>query len=228
DGLLHHPYLDTINIIMDPDLQALCCYICQVAMPPDHISGHVKQKHPAVKLDSTQYCQAVADMKVPMTLPTSIAGGRYCHAYKGLLLNRGLHRQFWRVAEVEEISCDYQQVIDRMKKEMAEVTRVEQVPQDKRMRYFESALVLLDTTDELILQRLNSPDPLKEGINNLPLHRHQEDTTMKSYIRTTIGLLAMLLRTESADDYEIPIPHELMHTLQELELALVENEQTTD
>jgi hypothetical protein len=93
-----------------------------------------------------------------------------------------------------------------MRQEMAEVIRVEQVPQDKRMvspwllttkwhehvashdvmtlrrlvgipkaddptlanladavdQYFESALVLLDTTDELILQRLNSPDPSKE------------------------------------------------------------------
>jgi hypothetical protein len=121
-------------------------------------------------------------------------------------LNRGGLKQFWRVADAKEMSCDYQEVIDRMRKEMAEVTRVEQVPQDNRMvspwllttkwhehiaghdvmtlrglvgipkaddpivhnladaveQYFESALVLLDTTDELILQRLNSPDPSKE------------------------------------------------------------------
>jgi hypothetical protein len=51
---------------------------------------------------------------------------------------------------------------------------------------------------------------------------------MKSYIRFTIGLLAMLLRTDRGDDYEIPIPHQLMHALQDLELALTEKESTTD
>ncbi|KAG2063025.1 hypothetical protein BDR04DRAFT_953732, partial [Suillus decipiens] len=159
-----------------------------------------------------------------------------------------------------------------MRREMAEVTRVEQVPQDNRMvspwllstkwhehtaghdpatlrklveipkaddpimpdltyaveQYFESALVILDTTEELILQRLNSPDPLKNGINNTPLHRHQEATTMQSYIRSTVGLLAMLLRTDRGDDYEIPISHDLINALQELELALTEKEQTTE
>lgn len=93
-----------------------------------------------------------------------------------------------------------------MRKEMADVIRVEQVPQEKRMvspwllttkwhehvaghdvatlrklvefpkvddpimpkiahgveTYFDGALRLLEVTDELILQRLNSPDPLKE------------------------------------------------------------------
>ena len=232
------------------DLKALCCLICQVALPPDHVSSHIQHKHPAIKLDSTQYCQAVADIKVPVALPTAIAGGGSHRPYKGLLiqdgiachlcsyacrskphmgdhhraqhpsiptpkiwtsckvqqLDRGAHKTFWRVADTKETSCDYQEVIDRMRQEMAEVIRVEQVPQDKRMvspwllttkwhehvashdvmtlrrlvgipkaddptlanladavdQYFESALVLLDTTDELILQRLNSPDPSKE------------------------------------------------------------------
>ncbi|KAG2745522.1 hypothetical protein P692DRAFT_20876973 [Suillus brevipes Sb2] len=51
---------------------------------------------------------------------------------------------------------------------------------------------------------------------------------MKSYIRSTIGLLAMLLRTDRGDNYEIPIPHQLMHTLQDLELALTEKESMTE
>lgn len=235
---------------MDTDLKALCCLICQVALPPDHVSSHIELKHPAIKLDSARYCQAVADVGVPMALPTTITGGRSHRPYKGLLiqdgiachscsyacrsksnmgdhhraqhpsiptpktwtpckiqqLDRGAHKTFWRVADTKETSCDHQEVIDRMRNEMAEVIRVEQIPQDKRMaspwllttkwhehvaghdvttlrglvgipkaddptmanladaveQYFESALVLLDTTDELILQRLNSPDPSKE------------------------------------------------------------------
>jgi hypothetical protein len=147
---------------MDTDLKAFWCLICQVALSPDHISGHIQHKHPNIKLDSTRYSQAVADMKVPMTLPT-IAGGRSHRPYKGLLiqdgiachlcsyvcvskpnmgdhhraqhesiptpkqwtpckmqqLNRGGLKQFWRVADAKEMSCDYQEVIDRMRKEMA-------------------------------------------------------------------------------------------------------------
>ncbi|KAG1759873.1 hypothetical protein EV702DRAFT_1208104 [Suillus placidus] len=240
-------------MVVDPGLGALCCHICQVALTPDHVSGHIENKHPTIKLDSKQYSEAVDDMKVPMTLPTSIAGGRDCSAYKGLLvqdgiacdscsyacgskatmgnhhraehrsiptpmqwspckmqqLNKGAHSRFWRVAEVEEMPDDYQKALDRMRKEMAEVTRVEQVPQDKRMvspwllttKWHEHVaghdimtlrkLVQIPKADdpimppqELILQRLNSPDPSKDGINNSPLHRHQEDATMKSYIRT--------------------------------------------
>ncbi|KAG2340290.1 hypothetical protein BDR05DRAFT_1035653, partial [Suillus weaverae] len=221
NGLLHHLYLDTDNMIVDPGLHALCCHICQVALPPAHVSGHIENKHPTIKLDSKRYSEAVAEMNVPMTLPTSIAGRRDCSAYKGLLLSKGVHKRFWRVAGVEEMPNDYQEALDSMRKEMAEVTRVEQVLQD-------NALVLLDTTEELILQHLNSPDPSKDGINNSPLHRHQEDATMKSYIHTTIGLLAMLLRIDKGGDYDIPIPHNLMLTLQDLELALMTKKQTTE
>ncbi|KAG2363795.1 hypothetical protein BDR07DRAFT_1224920, partial [Suillus spraguei] len=182
DGLLHHSYLDTINVVVDADLNMVCCQICQIAVVPNHMPGHIKNKHPQIKLNSTQYCQAVVDMKVSPTLPSFIAGGPYYSHYKGL---RGAQKQFWRVADTKEMFCDHQEVLDRMRKEMAEVTRIEQVPQDNRM----VSPWLLSTN----------------GINNTPLHRHQEATTMQSYIRSTVGLLAMLLRTDGGDDYEIPM-----------------------
>ncbi|KAG2093525.1 uncharacterized protein F5147DRAFT_657420 [Suillus discolor] len=92
--------------------------------------------------------------------------------------------------------------------------------------YLESALVLLDTTDEVILQRLNSSNLAKE-INNSPLQCHQKATTMKSYEHVTIGLLAMLLRTNRGDKYEIPISLSLAEDLAELELALIQGSDTT-
>ncbi|KAG6382208.1 hypothetical protein JVT61DRAFT_861 [Boletus reticuloceps] len=61
-------------------------------------------------------------------------------------------------------------------------------------QYFQEALELIDTTDELILQRLNSPDPAKNGISNTPFHKHMMDATIKQYINPVICLLAMLLR----------------------------------
>ncbi|KAF8120689.1 hypothetical protein EV363DRAFT_1188557, partial [Boletus edulis] len=61
-------------------------------------------------------------------------------------------------------------------------------------QYFQEALELIDTTDELVLQRLNSPDPAKYGISNTPFHKHMMDATMKKYIIPIVCLLAMLLR----------------------------------
>ncbi|KAG2110465.1 hypothetical protein BD769DRAFT_1674624 [Suillus cothurnatus] len=308
--LLHHPYLDTINVVIDPDLLVLCCQICQVALPPSQMPSHIGNTHSAVRVDDDKYCQAVADMKIASTLPPSVIGGKYRTAYRGLRihdglacdscafacstrdwmakhhrnthptialpkqwlpckmqqLNRGSNKRFWRIAGDDDVACDHQEIIDRMRKEMADVVRVEQVPQEKRMvspwllttkwhehvaghdvatlrklvefpkandifmpniahwveAYFESALRLLEVTDELILQRLNSPDPLKEGINNTPLHRHQEAATQKDYVRIATSLLAMLLRTDEEEDYSIPLPPDLIDAIIDLEEALIE------
>ncbi|KAI6038201.1 hypothetical protein EDC04DRAFT_2604193 [Pisolithus marmoratus] len=62
--------------------------------------------------------------------------------------------------------------------------------------YYEEALTLLDRTGELVLQRLNSPDPMKSGISNTPFHKHLHKATMKQYILPVVALLAMLIRQE--------------------------------
>ncbi|KAI6100651.1 hypothetical protein F5141DRAFT_1066224 [Pisolithus sp. B1] len=62
--------------------------------------------------------------------------------------------------------------------------------------YYEEALSLLDRTGELVLQRLNSPDPTKSGISNTPFHKHLYKSTMKQYILPVVALLAMLIRQE--------------------------------
>ncbi|KAG2045750.1 hypothetical protein BDR06DRAFT_1015331 [Suillus hirtellus] len=308
DYLLHHPYLDTINVVIDPNLLVLCCQTCQVALPPSQMPSHIVNAHSAVRVDDDRYCQAVVDMKIAPTLPSSVTGGRYHAAYRGLRihdglacdscafacgardwmakhhrdkhptvplpkqwspckmqqLNKGSNKQFWRVAGNHDVVCDHQEVIDKMRKEMADVIRVEQVPQEKRMvspwllttkwhehvaghdvatlrrlvefpkvddpimpkiahgveAYFDGALRLLEVTDELILQRLNSPDPLKEGISNTPLHRHQETATQKDYVRVATSLLAMLIRTGKEAEYSIPLPKNLVNAVTELEDAL--------
>ncbi|KAI6043294.1 hypothetical protein EDC04DRAFT_2510853, partial [Pisolithus marmoratus] len=62
--------------------------------------------------------------------------------------------------------------------------------------YYEEAIPLLDRTGELVLQRLNSPDPIKSGISNTPFHKHLYKSTMKKYILPVVALLAMLIRQE--------------------------------
>ncbi|KAG2030468.1 hypothetical protein BDR03DRAFT_987079 [Suillus americanus] len=302
DQLLHHPYLDTINVVVDPDLLVLCCQTCQVALPPSQMPSHIGNAHSAVRVDDDKYCGAVADMKIASALPSSVAGGLRIHdglacdsctfacgsrdwmarhhrdkhptvtlpkqwsPCKTQQLNNGSNRKFWRVAGDDDVVCDHQEVIDKMRKEMADVIRVEQVPQEKRMvspwllttkwhehvaghdvgtlrklvefpkaddltmpdishgveMYFDGALRLLEVTDELVLQRLNSPDPLKGGINNTPLHRHQEAATQKDYVRIATSLLAMLLRADEGEDYSIPLPEDLIDAIIELEDALTE------
>ncbi|KAI6009801.1 hypothetical protein EDC04DRAFT_2581486 [Pisolithus marmoratus] len=60
--------------------------------------------------------------------------------------------------------------------------------------YFEEAVSLIDTTDELVLQRLNSPYPNKDGISNTPFHKHMHENTLKQYIHPVICFITMLLR----------------------------------
>ncbi|KAF8062577.1 hypothetical protein FPV67DRAFT_1421983, partial [Lyophyllum atratum] len=62
-----------------------------------------------------------------------------------------------------------------------------------------------DLLPELVLQRLNSPDPAKEGINNTPFHRHQDHKErMKQYVLPVIKLVAMLLRSSNLISYDLP------------------------
>ncbi|KAI6019570.1 hypothetical protein EDC04DRAFT_2901767 [Pisolithus marmoratus] len=60
--------------------------------------------------------------------------------------------------------------------------------------YFEEAVSLIETTDELVLQRLNSPYPNKDGISNTPFHKHMHGSTLKQYIHPIICFITMLLR----------------------------------
>ncbi|KAI6139459.1 hypothetical protein BKA82DRAFT_4364894 [Pisolithus tinctorius] len=76
-------------------------------------------------------------------------------------------------------------------------------------QYFKHALDLLDTSNELVLQRLNSPDPVKEGISNTPLHRHMLAKTMDGYVIPVAALLAFLL-------CKVPRSEELANALQTL------------
>ncbi|CAA7268913.1 unnamed protein product [Cyclocybe aegerita] len=84
--------------------------------------------------------------------------------------------------------------------------------------FFHSAWDLIPTIDLLVLQRLNTNDPVKDGINNAPFKRHQLDQTLEEYSNTCARLLAMLLRPKST--YEIPLPQSIEAALATLSSAL--------
>ncbi|KAG1877187.1 hypothetical protein F4604DRAFT_1924250 [Suillus subluteus] len=98
----------------------------------------------------------------------------------------------------------------------------ELMPQLKKhvYAYFEGALALLSTTDELTLQRLNSPDPMKNGISNTPFHRHQEKDTMQKYILPIVALLAMLMRSNPCAPFHFSKTRELQDMTEALSISL--------
>ncbi|KAG1854259.1 hypothetical protein F4604DRAFT_1591328, partial [Suillus subluteus] len=98
----------------------------------------------------------------------------------------------------------------------------ELMPQLKKhvYAYFEGALALLSTTDELTLQRLNSPDPMKNGISNTPFHRHQEKDTMQKYILPIVALLAMLMRSNPCVPFHFSKTRELQDMTEALSISL--------
>ncbi|KAJ7810885.1 hypothetical protein B0H14DRAFT_3756332 [Mycena olivaceomarginata] len=81
--------------------------------------------------------------------------------------------------------------------------------------YFSMATGLIESTDELVLQTLNSTDPEKNGINNTPLHdHHQKEQTLAQYIVPITHLVAALLR--ESEHYEFPSSEALSEALEGL------------
>ncbi|KAG6895835.1 hypothetical protein C0992_012212 [Termitomyces sp. T32_za158] len=79
---------------------------------------------------------------------------------------------------------------------------------------------MFDLVPELVLQRLNTPDPVKTGISNQPFHRHQDhQLRMKEYTSPVIYLLAMLLRKPACMTFQLPL--HVAQCLASLESALV-------
>ncbi|KAJ7098481.1 hypothetical protein C8R43DRAFT_251881 [Mycena crocata] len=92
--------------------------------------------------------------------------------------------------------------------------------------YVEIANGLLENTSELVLQMLNSADPDKDGINNTPLHRHQQESSDYQYALPLVQLVATLLRclAESEPDvevYRVPTSPALTAALRALQTELI-------
>ncbi|KAF8633670.1 hypothetical protein AX17_004413, partial [Amanita inopinata Kibby_2008] len=85
----------------------------------------------------------------------------------------------------------------------------------------------ISTLPELILQKLNTPDPAKTGISNTPFHLHQnENTTLKQYIVPTHCLLLLLLRPK--DQYQLHLPEHVQHRVNQLMELLKKDEAETN
>ncbi|KIK80753.1 hypothetical protein PAXRUDRAFT_82732, partial [Paxillus rubicundulus Ve08.2h10] len=85
--LVHHQYLETINMVIDPCLHALCCSICMVALAPHQAPYHISTKHAALKLDINKFKQVIKNLAIPEDLPLSPVD--IATPFKGLKLLKG-------------------------------------------------------------------------------------------------------------------------------------------
>lgn len=54
----------------------------------------------------------------------------------------------------------------------------------------------------------------------MPLHRHQESSTLRKYITPVIALLCLFVQLKHQDLYKIPIPEVLQEAVSKLEIYL--------
>ncbi|KAJ3792839.1 hypothetical protein GGU11DRAFT_692883, partial [Lentinula aff. detonsa] len=88
--------------------------------------------------------------------------------------------------------------------------------------FVQNAIAKISQLPELILQRINTSDPAKTGINNTPFHKHQQgDTTTRTYIDELERLLCSILRNNQ-DVYPLDLPLSVAQHLQAFREALAE------
>ena len=257
---MHHPFLDAINIVLDPDLHALCCNICLVALSPSQVQNHLRNKHHGMKFNVDCFQKLVEAMGIPDVLPLRPVTDEGVPPFKGLKIldgfacgscplvlgttknmrthqlmvhpevenplwspckmqqfnTGGSSRALWRVCNSTTAMLSQSSpqdapgnvIIRDLRRQINLATASHGIPQDERVispwlrftkwhehvaghdsktlmklveipdkhdmdpwapgirnaieTYFNEALALLPVTEELILQRLNSPDPQSE------------------------------------------------------------------
>ncbi|KAI6043203.1 hypothetical protein EDC04DRAFT_2600380 [Pisolithus marmoratus] len=210
NGLLHHAYLDSLNLAVNAEFHFLASQICQAGLAPGEVKHHLTKVHGTQsRYNDHQFNLAISAMNVATELPSHITGPRtMVHGLKvhdGVACSQcsfGSRPPSWNhckiqqlrkgaggvqtVWEVENVEAEaqptlHQSLVDSLLKELEPMLQVIQTPLDGCM---------------LVLQRLNSPDPMKSGISNTPFHKHLHKATMKHYILPVVALQAMLIKQE--------------------------------
>ncbi|TFY50993.1 hypothetical protein EVG20_g11219, partial [Dentipellis fragilis] len=100
-----------------------------------------------------------------------------------------------------------------------------QVLQTAVMSLLQTGVNLIPRSRDLVLQYLNSPDPVKSGINNTPFHRHQNDETLDTYAIEVYHLVHMLLKAKEIG-YSLPTNEDLDGAIENLQDVLGEQDIT--
>lgn len=73
-------------MVVDPDLQALCCNICQVALAPDQVPAHLLGKHKGMLVNKKQLEKMLNELEVEVMdmLPEPLLSMQGIPLFKGL------------------------------------------------------------------------------------------------------------------------------------------------
>ncbi|KAI6098756.1 hypothetical protein F5141DRAFT_1066809 [Pisolithus sp. B1] len=179
---IHHPYLDSINLVVNAEFCILACQVCKKGIDAPSGQAHLVNKHPEFlpSFDQEHYNDIMSQLRVAASLPT-ISGPRsvvhglalfdalacnFCTTvytkHKNMREHHGKKHpdmpipQNWQSCKAQNIKVEGVGMSST-----AEEEHYKMLPESIQL-YFEEALALIDTTDELVLQQLNSPDPAKE------------------------------------------------------------------
>lgn len=86
---MYHPFLDQINIVIDPDLNSLCCNICLVGLAPTQVQSHLRKMHHGMKLKKAFFDKLVDFLNLPEDLPLPFTTDHGVMAFKGLRIHDG-------------------------------------------------------------------------------------------------------------------------------------------
>ncbi|KAI6043201.1 hypothetical protein EDC04DRAFT_2891230 [Pisolithus marmoratus] len=263
---LHHPYLDSLNLVVNAELSFLMCQPCKEGVAPTAGRAHLVNKHAELLPTFDQECfdSILVQLQVAASLPNltgprSIVHGlmvfnaiacqfctviytkqknmrehhmkkhpdmpipqhwRSCKAQHIKPEGAGTVHQLWEVTTQARAGEDSREraLADKLLGELEEQLKMwlrkpteelhamvalprPSLPEEEHYKtlvetiklYFEQAVTMINSTNELVLQRLNSPDPVK-GIPNMPFHRHQHNGTLKKYMHLVICFITILLR----------------------------------
>lgn len=76
DGLLHHPYLDTLHLVVNEEFHFLVCQMCSIALYKEDVIAHLTKNHLTLQIDQVRFMQAITDMMLAKNFPSSIVGPR--------------------------------------------------------------------------------------------------------------------------------------------------------
>ncbi|KAI6023272.1 hypothetical protein EDC04DRAFT_2900593 [Pisolithus marmoratus] len=153
NGLLHHTYLDSLNLAVNAEFHFLTCQICQAALAPGEVKHHLTKLHGTQsRYNDHEFNLAISAFRVAKELPPHIPGPRTI--VHGLKVHNGWHavnppawwpckiqqlrkgagdvQTFWEVQNVEADSQPtlHQSLVDSLLKELEPTLQVIQTPLD--------------------------------------------------------------------------------------------------
>jgi hypothetical protein len=75
-GLLYHPYLSVLNLVVNKEFRFLACQECSIALLREDLIAHVTKTHSMLQIDQVRLMRAITDVRLAVDFPMDIEGPR--------------------------------------------------------------------------------------------------------------------------------------------------------